>query len=179
MIKRFTSSLLIQLAPLFAFGLLLANPFSALAQSKNIGDCQKGHCWEIYILGKRLIRQYQLGRDKRTIYLVNLKTISDGKATRDQNWVQCSTSEPFVAFLPSPGLPGQSSPKEVVVIHYINPGGKFIANYERGSHKIYWAVCHNIFRDHPYDMGQIARRLGYSSQLPSNQREVPRAIFNP
>jgi hypothetical protein len=173
--KKFSNISLVYLAPL-TVSLFLVTSFAALAQSKNIGDCQQGNCWETYILGKRVIRQYQLSGDKRTIYSVDLKTISDGKTERNQKWVQCSTSEPFVAFIPSPDA---YTPKNLVFIHYINPGGKFIPNYERGSHKTYWAVCHNIWRDHPYEMGKVAKSLGYSLQLPSNQREVPKATFKP
>jgi hypothetical protein len=159
--------------------LFLVNSFLASAQTKKIVDCQQGNCIETYISSKRVIRQYQLSGDKRTIYLVDLKTSSGGKTVQSQDWVQCSTSQPFVAFIPSPGLPQESTPRDLVFIHYINPGEKFMANYQRNSHRIYWAVCHNVWRDNVYEMGGVAKSLGYSLKLQSDQREVPRATFKP
>jgi hypothetical protein len=161
-----------------AFNVLPIASFSALAQSqsRNVGDCQQGTCWDTYILEKRIIRQYQLGRDKRTIYLVDLKTTLDRKTRQEKIWVQCSIGEPFVASIPSFDA---SSPGDLVHINYINPGEKFMSNGERGFHKIYWAVCHNIYRPHPYEMGGIAAPLGYSLRLRPDTRVVPRSTFKP
>ncbi|MCC5667238.1 hypothetical protein LC653_25960 [Nostoc sp. CHAB 5784] len=154
--------------------LFLATPFPVLAQNKRLvnSGCRQGFCWETYVLGKRVIRQDQLGGSKRTVYLVDLESKDSRGTNRQQRWVQCFTKEPFVAFIP-PALD-----TDQVFIHYINPGGEFYG-YNGSSHQMYWAICHNIWQANLSNMAGKARSLGYSLRLKTDQREVPKNSFNP
>lgn len=152
--------------------LIVSPPASAQNRKLVSSGCRQGRCWETYIVGKKVIRQDELGGRKRTVYLVDLEGKVPRAEDRWQNWVQCSTKEPFVAFI-SPVLDTNQ-----VFIHYLNPGGEFYG-YNGSSHQLYWATCHNIWQPDLSKMAEKARSLGYSLRLKTEQREVSKATFNP
>lgn len=92
--------------------------------------------------------------------------------TRRQDWVQCSIRQPFVARIDAEWSPGKVS------IEYLNPGGQ-PPNARIPSHRIYWAVCHEILQADISNMAAKAKSLGYSLQLEEEGHEVPQSTFNP
>lgn len=110
--------------------LLTALPLPVLAQNRRLvsSGCRQGFCWEAYVLGKKVIRQDQLNGKPRTVYLVDLESKTSRGTDRRQDWVQCSTTEPFVAFT------APTIDPDKVFINHVNPGGDQLPNAIIPSH---------------------------------------------
>ncbi|MBD1856752.1 MULTISPECIES: hypothetical protein [Leptolyngbya] len=159
---------------------ILTASLPAIAQTKQVLDagCRQGTCWESSLISKKLVHQNQLGGEPSKLYKLEVENKRTGRSTqieRTSRWVYCSTSEPFVAFSPSPK-------EDLIYFHYLNPGGDvFGAN--SGSNRTYWAICHdawnaNVFRPEE-GLARKVRQLGYSLTLQSVQREIPKQLFQP
>lgn len=164
-------------AALLMFSTLLASwTFPVLAQSARMytSGCRQGTCWENFVLGKTQVSQHRSGGVTHTLYEVDVQLNNTYSGTEQATmWVQCSIDEPFVGFR-SPDLDA-----DVVYLHYINPGGD-VFGYNAGSHDLYWAVCHDQWNPEGYPeagLAELARSLGYSTQLESEQKEVPATLF--
>ncbi|PPS41947.1 hypothetical protein [Chroococcidiopsis sp. TS-821] len=131
---------------------------------------RQGTDWKVYLLNKRFVKKLELGGESRRLYLIDLEVDSnyDG-VTRQTNLVQCSTSKPFVAFK-------SDFEQQMAVIHVINLGGSPYG-YNSGSHWIYWTVCHNLWQPWQYDLESRATRLGYTTELESEQIEIPYGLL--
>ena len=159
---------------------ILTVSLPAIAQTSQVADsgCRQGTCWETTLLGKQLVHQNQLGGEPNTLYKVEVETKRTGKTMqteRSSQWIYCSTSEPFRAFT-------SSFKEDLIFIHYLNPGGD-VFGYNAGSHRIYWAICHNVWNAKVFKpqegLAQKARELGYSDSLQSSQKEIPKQLFQP
>jgi hypothetical protein len=147
---------------------LLTTNIHASAESKKLiyEDSRQGSSWSVYLLDKKLIKEIELGGETRRLYLVNEEINSSYDGIRQQtNLVQCSTSQPFIAFK-------DEYEQQMAIIHYINPGGEMFG-YNTGDHWTYWAVCHDLFSPREYDLKLRANELGYSTKLESQQLEIP------
>jgi hypothetical protein len=49
--------------------------------------------------------------------------------------------------------------------------------YESGRQGVSWAVCHDVWQDSQRDLASQARQFGYSTELSSEQVEVPYALM--
>ncbi|MCS6812374.1 MAG: hypothetical protein NZ772_02200 [Cyanobacteria bacterium] len=150
-------------------GLLVGGGHSTIALARTLytSGMRQGISWQSYLLSRRQVSQNSLGGVKSQVYVVEVETqVASQPVQRSRHWVHCSTRQPFVAF------PGTAGMKDWVIIHYLNPGGEY-SGYNTDSHRLYWAVCHNMFRAHLDTLGRRARDLGYPGNLPSDQREVP------
>lgn len=49
--------------------------------------------------------------------------------------------------------------------------------YNTGSNWIYWAVCHDFYLPWEQDLSAKAIQLGYSTELGSQQIEMPYVLF--
>jgi hypothetical protein len=131
---------------------------------------RQGVSWAVYLLNKKFVKEVELGGETRRLYLVELETDnSNSGVSRQTHLIQCSTSQPFVAFK-------DDSTSGVAIVHFINPGGETYG-YNAGSHWEYWAVCHDVLQDSQRDLASQARQLGYSTELSSKQVEVPYALM--
>lgn len=158
---------------------ILTLSLPVIAQTKQVltGGCRQGSCWEVSLLSKKLIHQNQLGGKANKFYRIETETKMTGrtsKTERNPQWVYCSTSQPFVAF---------TSPNEdLIYIHYLNPGGN-VGGYNLGSNRIYWAICHDMWQTKVFTpeegLARKAQQLGYSLSLQSDQREIPKQLFQP
>jgi hypothetical protein len=171
--------------------LILAGSVPAIAQPTGrqvSGSCHQGLCWATYVLGQRMIHQNSLGGVDSKLYKVNVEyykfdmetqQVYSDDASSGVNWVYCSTREPFVAFESSWEPPNNDG---LMIIHYINPGGE-TANYNRGSHRIYWAICHddwdiNVFEPEK-GAAHRAAELGYITELlDARQHTISKVMFN-
>jgi hypothetical protein len=163
----------ILLALTMATSLSVAIAQAGIAQDSRVIDqgCRQGSCWETVYLGKRLIHQNQIAGEDNQLFAVDLETTLDDETRQTTNWVYCSTSQPFVAFLPN------WHDEDLLILHYLNPGGDDAAGYNVSSYKIYWGVCHDLF-DTGWGVDQAtARSYGYSTTLESYQTELPLALF--
>ena len=165
-------------AALLSSTLLASLALPVMAQSARMytSGCRQGTCWENFVLGQTQISQNRLGGTTNTLYAVEVQTTNTYSGTENLTmWVQCSVSEPFVGFK-SPDLDA-----DVIYLHYINPGGN-VFGYNSSAHDLYWAVCHNQWDANIWQpeegLGAMARRLGYSTQLESEQRAVPASLFS-
>ena len=158
---------------------ILTISLPAIAQTKQVLDqgCRQGNCWESSLINQKLVHQNQLGGVTSKLYKLDVENKRTGRETkieRTSRWVYCSTSQPFVAFTPSDS--------DLIYIHYLNPGGD-VFGYNSGSHRMYWAICHNIWNAKVFKpqegLAQKARELGYSTSLQSDQREIPKQLFQP
>ncbi len=60
---------------------------------------RQGVSWAVYLLNKKFVKEVELGGETRRLYLVELETDnSDSGVSRQTHLIQCSTSQPFVAF---------------------------------------------------------------------------------
>lgn len=153
---------------------LSALPASAQSARMYTSGCRQGTCWESFVLGQTQLSQNQLGGVTNTLYAVDVQTSNTYSGTENKTmWVQCSINQPFVGFK-------SGSEADVIYLHYINPGGD-VFGYNSGSHDLYWAVCHdqwNVTAWKPQsELASLARSLGYSTQLESEQKEVPASLF--
>ncbi len=150
-------------------------PFSAQAKQLVDAGCRQGSCWETFVLNKKRVAQDRLAGVTSQLYKVELETKSKSGTNRSINWVYCSTRQPFLAF-------SDSADKNLLYVHYLNPGGE-VFGYNTGSNKIYWAVCHDDWTvqvlSPEQGLAQKAQRLGYSLDLQSDQREIPKQILQP
>lgn len=159
---------------------ILTLSLPVIAQTKQVLDsgCRQDTCWETSLLSKKLVHQNQLGGEANKLYKVEAETKRTGRTSgteRTSRWVYCSISEPFVAFIPLPN-------DDLIYLHYLNPGGDvFGAN--AGSNRIYWAICHNVWNAKVFSpeegLARQAQQLGYSLSLKSDQREIPKQLFQP
>ena len=144
----------------------------AQAESKKLiyEGARQGTEWAVYLLNKKLVKKVELGGETRRLYLVNLEINNsyDG-VTKQTNLIQCSTSQPFVAFK-------SDYEQQMAIIHFINPGEEFYG-YNSGSHWTYWAVCHDLWQPWEYKLDLKASQFGYSGQLESNQIEIPYGLL--
>ncbi|PPS43923.1 hypothetical protein [Chroococcidiopsis sp. TS-821] len=151
---------------------ILSISTSVQAEGKKLiyESSRQGIEWKVYLVNKRLVKKLELGGENRRLYLIDLEVNSsyDG-ITRQTNLVQCSTSKPFVAFK-------SDFEQQIAVIDVINPGGSPYG-YNSGSHWIYWAVCHNLWQPWDYDLESRATRLGYSTELESEQIQIPYGLL--
>jgi hypothetical protein len=144
----------------------------AQAESKKLiyEGSRQGSSWSVYLLNKKLIKEIELGGEIRRLYLVNEEVNRSYDGVHQQtNLVQCSTSQPFIAFK------NEYEP-QMAIIHYINPGGEMFG-YDTGDHWTYWAVCHDLFSSWEYDLKLRATQLGYSTKLESQQLEIPNELL--
>lgn len=162
---------------------ILTVSLPAIAQTKQILDagCRQGTCWESSLISKKLVHQNQLGGEANKLYRLEVENKRTGRSTqseRTSRWVYCSTSEPFLAFSSSDG--GLS---DLIFIHYLNPGGNDVGGYNAGSNRTYWAICHDVWNANVFSpeegLARKARQLGYSLTLQSDQREIPKQLFQP
>lgn len=159
---------------------ILTVSLPAIAQPKQVLDsgCRQGTCWESSLLSRTLVHQNQLGGAANQLYKIEVETQftgNDSKTEQTSRWVYCSTSQPFVAFTSSPN-------DELIYLHYLDPGGD-VFGYNSGSNRIYWAVCHDIWNAKVFSpqegLARKAQQLGYSRSLQSDQREIPKQLFQP
>lgn len=161
--------LVLAMAPLLS----LAIAEAGMAQSGRVIDqgCRQGSCWETVYQGQRLIHQDRLAGEDNQLFAVELETTLGDEIRQTTDWVYCSTSQPFVAFLPN------WDDEDVLILHYLNPGGDDAAGYNVSSYRIYWGVCHNLF-DTGWGVDQAtAQSYGYSTVLESYQTELPLVLF--
>jgi len=133
-------------------------------------DARQGTSCQVYLLNKKFVNKVTNGGETRNLYLVDVEIDNSySGVSRQTNLIQCSTSEPFVAFKDDykPGM---------AILHFINPGGD-ISGYNKGSHWEYWVVCHDLWEPWKYNLKSKARQLGYSTQLLSEQIEVPYGLM--
>lgn len=155
------------------FTIVLAS--STQAQSKQLiyQRSRIGDTWRVYLLNKKLVKEVKLGGETRRLYLADMKVdFSSTGVTKRTSLFQCSTSAPFVAFK-------DSSVSGLAILHYINPGGNWFG-YNVGSHWEYWAVCHDVWdaqRTNDSDLAAKARQLGYSTELKTEQIEIPHELM--
>jgi hypothetical protein len=138
------------------------------AKNKTIIDCMQGFCTEIKIIRKQIIKS----RPKENIYLVDMNFNGSG-VNQVKHWVQCSTSEPFIAFIPR-----EYNERNEALIKLLNPGSESFSMAQRIYHRIYWAVCHNIWKENIYEMAETAKSFGYPLTLPDYQVEVPKSVLS-
>lgn len=159
---------------------ILTVSLPAIAQTKKVLDagCRQGTCWESSLISKKLVHQNQLGGEPSKLYRLEVENKRTGRSTqieRTSQWVYCSTRQPFVAFSPSLN-------EDLIYLHYLNPGGE-IYGYNAGSSRTYWAICHNTWNAGTFgsseNLARKARQLGYSLTLQSDQREIPKQLFQP
>ncbi|NJK51672.1 MAG: hypothetical protein HC936_00875 [Leptolyngbyaceae cyanobacterium SU_3_3] len=125
-----------------------------------------GTSWEVYLLNKKFVKQIELGGETRKLYLAEMEVNNSYSGTFKQTSLfQCSTSAPFVAFK-TDSIPG------LAILHYINPGGDWFG-YNFEGHQQYWAICHDLWQVSSDKWTSEAKRLGYSTELKSDQIEVP------
>jgi len=148
----------------------------AIAQTGQLvsGGCRQGYCWETYLQSQQAVHHNRLGGVESTLYEVMLESHnSEGTEQRTQ-WVYCSTSEPFIAF-------DSFGDDDLMILHYLNPGGQTVGGYNADSHRLYWAVCHDIWDADIWNPGtglaSQASQLGYSLTLEEGQREIPKVMF--
>ena len=133
-------------------------------------DARQGISWKVYLLKKKLVTKVTYGGETRKGYLVDLEINNSYSGVyRQTNLIQCSTASPFVAFK------DRDTPK-MAILHFINPGGE-ISGYDKGSHWEYWVVCHELWEPWKYNLSSKARQLGYSTQLSSEQIEIPYQVM--
>lgn len=131
---------------------------------------RQGVSWEVYLLNKKFVKEIETGGETRRLYLVDTEiNNSYSGISRQTNLVQCSTSEPFIAFKDdySPGS---------AVIDFINPGGEMYG-YNTGTHWQYWVVCHNLWQPWEYNLEYKAIQLGYSTELKTEQTRIPYGLL--
>ncbi|MGB3493913.1 MAG: hypothetical protein WBA57_14380 [Elainellaceae cyanobacterium] len=152
----------------------IATPASAQTERLVTEGCRQGYCWEEYLLDQQVVHQNHLGGVDNILYEVSLESHNSNGIEQRNQWVYCSTSEAFVAF---DGF-GDS---ELLYLHYLNPGGNQVGGYNADSHRLYWAVCHDVWQPDLWSpqngLAQQARQLGYSLNLEEGQREIPRVMF--
>ena len=121
---------------------------SAYPQSKRLmyEGFQQGSSWKVYLLNKKLAQEIQLSGETRRLYLVDLEIDSNdsGIKKRRTDLVQCSASQPFVAFK-------NDDLKQTAILHYINPGGEW-SGYNKDSHLEYWIICQELWKPFDYDL---------------------------
>lgn len=120
--------------------LAIAIPTPASAQTERLvtEGCRHDYCWETYLLDQQVAHQNRLGGVDSTLYEVSLESHNSNGIEQRTQWVYCSTSDPFVAF---EGF----GDDEFMVLHYLNPGSNQVGGYNADSHRLYWAVCHNVW----------------------------------
>jgi hypothetical protein len=64
----------------------------------------------------------------------------------------------------------------MAIIHFINPGEE-PGGYNSGSHWTYWTVCHDLWQPWEYNLNYKATQLGYSTELKSEQMEIPYGLL--
>lgn len=151
---------------------LLNTNIIAQAESKKLiyQGMQQGISWSVYLLNKKFVKEVKLGGETRRLYLVDEETkVSDGEVGQQTILIQCSTSQPFVAF-------EDSYDQQMAIFHFINPGEE-PGGYNSGSHWTYWTVCHDLWKPWEYKLDYKASQLGYSGQLESQQIEVPYGLL--
>ena len=154
------------------FTWLLSASIDAPAQSKKLiyEGLRQGTSWSVYLLNKEPVKQIERGGETKQLYVVNLETDSSYDGISQQtNIVQCSTSQPFIAFK-------DDYDTAMAIVHYINPGGEMYG-YNTASNWIYWAVCHDLYSPWDYDLTSKATQLGYSTELGSQQVEMPYVLL--
>ena len=151
-----------------ALTLVLNANIIAQAESKKLiyEGMRQGISWTVYLLNKKFVKEVKLGGETRRLFLVDEEiNSSNGGVSRNTNLIQCSTSEPFVAFK-------DDYEQQMAVIDFINPGDE-LSGHRTGSDWTYWAVCHDLWKPWEYDLNYKAKQLGYSTQLENQQIEVP------
>jgi hypothetical protein len=151
--------------------LLLNTNIIAQAESKKLiyEGMQQGISWSVYLLNKKFVKEVKLGGETRRLYLVDEEIKSDDGVRQQTNLVQCSTSEPFIAFK-------DEYEPQMAIIDYLNPGGEMFG-YNTGDHWKYWAVCHDLWKPWEYKLDLKASQFGYSGKLESQQIEVPYGLL--
>lgn len=144
-------------------------PIAALADAIVPGRCHMDGCHEMRIDQKTSLRSTAIG----TLYEVrvssrhwpmdrprpSLLAVPFGKP--DIDYVLCSTRRPAVIF---------RAPEEFqsnYLAHLLNPDGQSWYGYNRSSHSIYWATCHNLVGLDFFMPPMVARaiQLGYPDNL--------------
>lgn len=158
-----------QIGTIFLILIFLASAtISARSQSKKLmyRGARQGTEWTVYLLNKKLVQTVELGGETRKIYSIDLEIDNSYSGISQQtNLVQCSTSQPFIAFK-------DSDREKVAILHFLNPGGEQFG-YNSDSHSIYWIICHELWQPWEYDLKSQAVELGYSTRLESQQIEIP------
>lgn len=152
--------------------LLLNTKIFVQAESKKLiyEGMRQGSSWSVYLLNKKFVKKVKLGGETRRLYLVDKEINSnDGNVSQNTNLIQCSTSQPFVAFK-------NDYEQQMAIVHFINPGEEPYG-YNSGSHWLYWAVCHDLWKPWEYKLDLKASQFGYSGQLESQQIEVPYGLL--
>ena len=154
-----------------ALTLVLNTSIIAQAESKKLiyEGMRQGISWTVYLLNKKFVKEVKLGGETRRLYLVDLGDEKTNSSNGTKMLVQCSTSQPFVAFK-------DSYEQQMAVIHFINPGEE-PGGYNSGSHWTYWAVCHDLWKPWEYKLDLKASQFGYSGQLENQQIEVPYGLL--
>ena len=125
-----------------------------------------GTSWKVYLLNKKFVKEVKLGGETRKLYLAEMEINNSYSGTSKRTSLfQCSTSAPFVAFK-------DDAMRGLAIIHYINPGGEWFG-YNVGDHQQYWAVCHDLWELPTEQWTVQAKKLGYSTDLKSEQIEIP------
>ena len=111
-----------------ALTLLLNIRIDAQADSKKLiyKGMRQGISWSVYLLNKKFVKEVKLGGETRRLYLVDLGDEKTNSSNDTKMLVQCSTSQPFVAFK-------DDYEQQMAVIHFINPGEE-PSGYHTGSH---------------------------------------------
>lgn len=145
---------------------------NAKANSKKLiyEGMRQGFSWSVNLLNKKFVKEVKLGGETRRLYLVDIEVSSshDG-VSQGTNLIQCSTSQPFVAFK-------DDYERQMAVIHFINPGEE-PSGYHTGSHWTYWVVCHDLWQPWEYKLDLKASQFGYSGDLESEQIELPYGLL--
>ena len=141
---------------------------NAQAQPKRLIEqgSRQGTSWKVYLLNKKFVKEIKLGGETKKLYLAEMEINNSYSGTSKRTSLfQCSTSKPFVAFK-------DSSISGLAILHYINPGGEWFG-YNVGAHRQYWAICHDLWQLPSDQWTSQAKKLGYSTELKSEQIEIP------
>lgn len=150
-------------------GLLIALiTLNTQAESKRLisQGSRQGTSWKVYLLNKKFVKEVKLGGETKKLYLADMEIDNSYSGTSKQTRLfQCSTSAPFVAFK-------DSAISGLAFLHYLNPGGNW-GGYNFGSYQQYWAICHDLWQLPTNQWTSQAKQLGYSTELKSEQVEIP------
>ena len=131
---------------------------------------RQGISWTVYLLNKKFVKEVKLSGETRQLYLVDEETkVSNGEVSQQTILIQCSTSQPFVAFK-------DSYEQQMAIIDFINPGEE-PGGFNSGSYSTYWIVCHDLWQPWEYDLNYEATQLSYSTELKSEQIEIPYGLL--
>jgi len=156
----------IVIALAWVFNLTTHNPVFAETKRLIYEDTRQGISWKVYLLNKKFVKEVELGGETRRLYLIDVEIDnSESGVSQQTNLIQCSKSQPFVAFK-------DEYISGMAIINFINPGGETYG-YNAGTHWEYWAICHDIWQPWKRDLVFQARQLGYSTELNSEQIRIP------